>query len=688
MRWLTVLRGVIRRVRARARARLTSTVRAWALVLGALALAGAPLYVASSFPMQPARDLDPARHMPLRVLDRHGALLRSVPSSERPGRGAWVSLERVSASAVQTLLAGEDQRFFEHGGVDGWSVLRALWLDLRAFGPRYGASTLSMQLARMAYPREIQRSWLGKLRQLRAAWAIEAALDKRAILEQYLNRAYFGHGAYGIEAAAQTYFQRSAQSLSPGQACLLMVLPRGPATYDPARHLARALKRRDHLLTLLVAQQRITPDAATRVRAEPLALALREPDFEAGHFVDWVLSELPGERAARGGGLQTTLDLSLQRALEHRTREHLAALRARDADQAGVVVLETGTGAVLAMVGSRKYGDARAGQLNIATWRRYPGSALKPFVYAAAIERGDSPASIAYDVYDVPSSYVITGMVPEEHGPARYREALAGSYNLAAIHVLERVGLEPVMDLLMRAGAAELAQRPNDYGLRLSLGATKVRLVDIASAYGAFVRGGVAVPAHGVLGQNAASRRVLSPETAWLVMDMLADPDARRPRFGPDLPFDLPYRVAAKTGTARGFSDTVAIVTTRELTVAAWTGRFDGAPTQGLSGMRGAAELARAALLVASGGRALSLPERPPGITPIAVCPLSGKLPGPHCLHRKRDYAASDALPRDLCDLHGPGGRVHYPAELRGWLKRSGRAAGPLSMALVPSARD
>jgi penicillin-binding protein 1C len=165
---------------------------------------------------------------------------------------------------------------------------------------------------------------------------------------------------------------------------------------------------------------------------------------------------------------------------------------------------------------------------------------------------------------------------------------------------------------------------------------------------------------------------VLSPETAWLVMDMLADPEARRPRFGDDLPFDLPYRVAAKTGTARGFSDTVAIATTSELTVAAWTGRFDGGSMQGLSGMRGAASLVRAALLVASRGQQLTLPARPAAIAAIDVCPLSGKLAGPHCPRHKRDFAHAHALPRERCDMHRADGTVHYPAVLHGYLARSG----------------
>jgi penicillin-binding protein 1C len=660
---------------------MSSRLRRTLIALSLAACAALGLGWASDVPCDPRRDLDPDQAAPLRVVDRHGQLLRSIPSPARPLRAGWTPLDRVSSLAVLTLLASEDQAFFEHGGVDGWSLLRALWLDLKALGPRYGASTLTMQLARMAYPEQIGRSLLGKLRQARTAWALERALSKREILEQYLNRAYFGHGAYGIEAAAQTYFQKPAASLSDAQATLLMVLPRGPTFYDPIKQRTRTLLRRDHLLSLLTAQGRLSDEARACVEDEPLRIIVHAPSFEAGHFVDWALAELGPEAALRGGTLHTTLDLTLQRALEHRTRDHLARLREKDADQAGVVVLDTQSGEVLAMVGSRKYAEAQ-GQINIATWRRFPGSALKPFVYAAAIARGKSPATLAYDVYDVPSAYVVRGMVPEEHGPARYREALAGSYNLAAVHVLEEVGLEPVINLLKRAGVSELAQRPSDYGLRLSLGATKVRLLDLASSYGAFTRNGRVIRARGIRAFTSAADvrheqplpndvQVLDPATAWLVMDMLADPEARRPRFGDDLPFDLPYRVAAKTGTARGFSDTVAIASTRELTVASWTGRFDGGAMQGLSGMRGAASLARAVLLVASGGKTLTLPARPKDVAAISVCALSGKLATPHCPHHKRDFARAEAVPHESCDMHAADGTVRYPDVLRGYLARS-----------------
>jgi penicillin-binding protein 1C len=672
--------------------------RKLAIALGVALLAAAGALAVDALSWDARAALDPAASGPLRVVDRHGELLRSVPSPRRPGREAWLSIERVSSTAVLTLLASEDQRFFEHGGVDPWSVLRAAWLDVSGFSARYGASTLTMQLARVLRAGDIDHSATSKLRQAATALRLEHEIDKRQILEQYLNRVYFGHGAYGLEAAARTYFDKPAASLSAGEATLLMVLPRSPAGYDLLAKRPRALARRDHLLGLLVAQGKLGAEAAQRARHEPLQIGLHGQPHEAVHFVDHVLAELPAAERTRGGKLVTTLDLALTRVLEHRTDEHVAELRDHGADQAGVLVLDTQSGAILAMVGSARGPDGKRLALNIATRRRFPGSALKPFVYAAAIAAGESSASLAHDVYDVPSRYrVNSGEPPQEFGPARYREALAGSYNLAAVHVLEDVGIEPVMNVLLRAGVGELPGTPDEYGLRLALGSTQVRLLDLAASYGAFTRGGTVIAPHGIVRLERADRstflpddprvtRALSPEVAWIVMDMLSDPEACRPRFGSDLPFDLPFRAAAKTGTARGFSDTLAIATTRELTVAAWTGRFDGRPMEGLSGMRGAAKLARAALLAASDGHHLSLPSRPAGVRTVEVCPLSGKLPGADCPHRKRELAIVGALPHDRCDFHRAGGEVVYPPELRGWARRNGLASDEHSAFSVASA--
>ncbi len=648
----------------------------------------------------PVQRLSARKGAPLRILDRHGTLLRSIPASElvpSSGRWGWVSLDRLPPLAVGTVIASEDQRFFQHRGVDPAGIARACWLNLTNGRLAYGGSTITMQLARMVHSPGRPRTVINKVRE--AVWALrmERALSKRAILEQYLNRAYYGNRTYGLEAAARLYFGKPAAALSAGEATLLAVVPRGPRYYDPLRHLHRTLRRRDHVLGLLRRQGRITAAAARRAAAQPVRPRRHARPFEAPHFTRWVVQSLPAWIRAEGGAVRTSLDLPLQRLLQRRLAAHVESLRHRNLNQAGMVVLDTASGEVLAMVGSTGFYGGRGrepatedGQINIATRRRHPGSALKPFVYALALEAGDSPATIALDIHDVPSAYRVRSLTQPEHGPVRYREALAGSYNLAAVHVLERVGLESLISRLRLAGVGQLSGAPDEYGLRLALGSTKVRLIDLASAYGFLVRGGRVTspaPVRGVLLSDGTTwrpvrpgaRRVFGPRVSWLVMDMLADPEARRPAFGQELPLDLPFRVAAKTGTARGFSDTVTVGVTRELTVAAWAGNFDGKATHGVVAMEGAAPLVRMGLLAASRGQQLTLPPRPAGLTTAAVCPLSGMPASSGCPHRKREHFLTGREPKRACTWHratGSGLAVVYPEAARGWATRRRTSGG------------
>lgn len=619
---------------------------------------------------------------PLVVRDLRGEEIATLPAVG-VDRTRWTPLAKVPAIAVAAVLESEDENFYRHRGVDGVGIARAMYLNLR--GGRYGGSTLTMQLARMVLGTN-DRTVTNKLREMLLAMRIERAVDKRTILEQWMNRAYFGNGAVGFEAAARLYFGRPASALSDGEALLLAVLPRAPTGYDPLRHLDRALRRRDYVLAMLVARGVVTPEVARAVRATQLAVGKHLPENHAPHFVQYLLSELPPDVRRAGGTLHTTLDLALQRRLQQRVADQVATLARLNLDQAGVIVLDGQTSEIRVMVGSTGWTHA-GGQINITTRRRHPGSALKPFVYAAAIERGATPASIAYDVRDTsPTYFAPTGA---EHGPVRYREALASSYNFAAIDVIEQVGITRVMSTLRRAGVAELAQRPEAYGPRLALGAAKVRLIDLAAGYGAFVNGGVVDTPRAIeravmpdgsvwVPPRPPPRRVLSPQTAWLVMHMLADPEARRPGFGMELPVDLPFPIAVKTGTARGFADTWTVGATREAIVGAWAGTFDGTPTHGIVGMDAAAPLVRDAMLAIAGGGKLTLAARPEHVDDIEVCATSGMAPGEHC-PRIRDHAVHGHAPAEPCTWHRSDGSVAYPARARGWLQRHARTLGAIA---------
>jgi penicillin-binding protein 1C len=612
---------------------------------------------------------------PLVLVDVRGEQIAVLPAIGAD-RTRWTRLGELPAIAVSAVIESEDERFWDHGGVDGTGIARALWLDLR--GGRFGGSTLTMQLARMLATADEARTLSAKLRESMLALRIERAVDKRTILEQWMNRAYFGNGAYGFAAASELYFGKPPGGLSDAEAMVLAVIPRAPTAYDPWAHLDATLRRRDHVLAMLVERGVITEDRARQARATQIALGHFAPHDEAPHFTRWIVEQLPAAVRSAGGTVRTTLDLRLQRQLQTRVTEQVAALHRRNLDQAGLVVLDTKTTEVRAMIGSVAWAGP-GGQINITTRRRNPGSALKPFVYGAAIERGDSPATIAWDTRDTSDDFFApSGGV--EHGPVRYRIALASSYNFAAVDVLQKVGIPRVMSVLRSAGVAELAGTPGDYGLRLALGAAKVRLLDLAAGYGFLVKDGFAGTPRGIAvavmpdgsrwsPPHASERRVLAPETAWLVMDMLSDPEARRPGFGMELPFDLPFPIAAKTGTARGFSDTWAIGATREVIVGAWAGTFDGTATQGIVGMDAAAPLVRDAMLaIAEGGR-LTLPPRPAGIDQIELCAGSGMLPSPHC-PRISDYVAHGRAPIEIDTWYDADGNLHYPARAKGWLRR------------------
>ena len=612
---------------------------------------------------------------PLVLVDIRGEQIAVLPAIGAD-RTRWTKLGALPAIAVSAVIESEDEGFWDHGGVSAAGIARAVWLDLH--GGRFGGSTLTMQLARMLETADEARTMWAKLRESLLALRIERAVDKRTILEQWMNRAYFGNGAYGFAAAAQLYFGKPPSGLSDAEAALLAVIPRAPTAYDPLKHLEVAVRRRDRVLAMLVDRGVITAERAQAARVTQVAVGRALPRDEAPHFTRWIAGQLPPEVRRAGGTVRTTLDLRLQRTLQRRVTEQVAALHRRNLDQAGLVVLDTQTTEVRVMIGSAAW-DGAGGQINITTRRRHPGSALKPFVYGAAIEHGDNPATIAWDIRDTADDYFApSGSV--EHGPVRYREALASSYNFAAVDVLQKVGVARVMSVLRAAGVAELAGAPDDYGLRLALGAAKVRLVDLAAGYGFLVKDGFAGKPRGIAVAIApdgtrwspprtSERRVFSPETSWLVMDMLADPEARRPGFGMELPFDLPFPIAAKTGTARGFADTWAIGATREVIVGAWAGTFDGTSTLGIVGMDAAAPLVRDAMLAIANGAPLTLPPRPSSIEEVELCAGSGLVPRSPC-PRISDYVVRGRPPISVDSWYDDDGNVHYPERAKSWLRR------------------
>ncbi len=616
-------------------------------------------------PPYPRAGLETRSLASTRILDRHGALLYEQRASAG-GYGRWVELDAIAEPLVLATLSSEDAGFYRHPGVDPGGVARALWLNARAGRVAYGGSTITQQLAGLLQPRP--RDLRGKLLEAIDAVRLERALDKQAILTHYLNRAYYGRLAYGAEAAAQRFFGVHADALRLDQAALLAALPRAPSAYDPARHPEAALRRRRHILTHMAARGWISEGDAEAAAAAPLDLVDATQTPHARHLLDHL--QLTGAIAPGAPEARTALDLGLQRRLEARLRMHLEDVQDRGVTQAGVVVIDNRTAEVLAMVGSRRYGERDVqGAVNATTAARHPGSALKPFVYALALERGDAPSSLVLDAPAEWRDYHPRALDLRHRGLVTYRDALGGSLNVPAVRVAERVGLDALGRLLRDAGMDTVDEDPRRYGLALALGAAPVRLIDLAGAYSALARGGVYRRPAVLAGEGGEPRRILSEATAYQLSDMLADAGARRAVFGPETPLELPFAAAVKTGTSQAYCDNVVVGYTPEVTVAVWVGNFDGEPMRGVLSMVGAAPLWRDAMLAAMEGRARRGFARPASVERRPVCPASGQPVGPSCPHARMEELRAGV--EATCDVHGsgaaPGGargpRIRSPAD-------------------------
>jgi penicillin-binding protein 1C len=591
-----------------------------------------------------------------RYLDRDGRVLRETRANDAT-RARWVSLRDTGPHLPRAVVAAEDARFYDHPGVDPLSVLRALGSDIVNRRVVSGASTLTMQLARNVAPHP--RTLRGKLGEMAMAMRIEGSLHKDQILEQYMNRAPFGVGVRGVSAASYRYFDKPPSELSLAEAATLASIPRGPAVYDIEKHPERVLRRRNRVLARMRSQGLISEEERASAESEPLTPQLGRPQSGAPHFTVALESGALGPVSARANGMavSTTLDRDLQREVENVVREALQPLARKDVSAASVVVLSNATGDILAYLGSPEFTDPRGGQNDGVRARRQPGSTLKPFIYGLLMERRDAtPATVFPDLElhlaDGSGTYAPNNYDGRFHGPVRMREALGNSYNVPAVLAAHQVGPGPVVERLRALGLGTLDLPAEHYGDAIALGDGEVRLIDLTNAYATLARGGVALPVRAVRTESVPEPvRVLPAWEASLVTDMLSDRSARIASFGEASVLDLPFAVAAKTGTSKGFHDNWTMGYTKEITVGVWVGNFDGSPMHGVSGITGAGPIFQGVMSAAMRGRTPVALGASDETMEIEVCPLSGKRAGPHCHHHVREVVRRGTDVGE-CDMH------------------------------------
>jgi 1A family penicillin-binding protein len=597
-----------------------------------------------------------------RIYDRHGRLLYEI-LDPHGGAHSPIPLAEVPQACVDATIATEDATFYRNLGVDLWAIVRALWINLRGGEVLSGGSTITQQLARnlLLSPEERTEITLErKLRESILAWRLARTYTKDEILTLYLNETYYGNLAYGIEAAALTYFAKSAAELDLAECALLAGLPQSPTRYNPLEDPAAAKARQEVVLGLMVKHGAIPQREASLAAAEDLRFASVPFPIEAPHFVMYVRAQLEREFGlesihTQGLRVYTTLDLDVQEAVQRIVPRRLAELNdplgegpSRNVHNAAVVVMDPHTGEVLALVGSPNYFDPRIdGAVNGAVAARQPGSSIKPITYAAAFDpRRPDPLTPATVMMDVRTAFVTREgdpYVPRNYdhrwrGPVRLREALASSYNLVAVKVLEAVGIEKMTGLARSMGITTLDE-VDRFGLALTLGGGEVRLLELTSAYGAFANGGYRVQPVTILrvedrqgrvlkvGDASPGPRVMDERVAYLVTDILSDNFARAPTFGEGSVLRLSRPAAVKTGTTTDWRDNWTVGYTPDLVVGVWAGNADNEPMRHVSGVAGAAPIWHEVMETLLKGRPVREFVEPPGLVHLEVCADSGRKP-------------------------------------------------------------
>jgi 1A family penicillin-binding protein len=642
-----------------------------------------------------------------------------------------IPLSRVSPNFIKALISVEDQRFFEHRGVDAFRLAGAMLRNLQEGRRAEGGSTITQQLARQSFLTR-DKTLRRKLKEIVLAGYIESEYTKDQILELYLNKVYFGDGLYGIEAASRGYFGKSASDLTVDEAALLAGLIRSPSSYAPTVNLARAIARRAVVLQTMVSSGAIDAATAERARKMPVKLTngLEVKEASGLYFKEQVRRELVekfGWQRVYQGGLRvfTTLDQRIQKAAEaaiekgledvegrrgfkHAPRSKLPRVKEGEAPeylQGALVAMDPATGHVRAMVGGRDFNESRFNRAVQA--KRQAGSAFKPFVYAAALESGQSPASLITGLNDP----VLTPQgewVPEdEHSDASemtLRTALRTSSNRAAVQLLNMVGIQRTVGYAQRLKVGTPPSVPS-----LALGAGDVTLAQLTAAYGAFANGGTVwrpvmirrVEDNGgkvLFNDESKGERAVSEATAFLMASMLADViNAGTAYRARQAGFVLP--AAGKTGTTNDYNDAWFVGFTPKLVTGVWLG-FDQPQTIVGNGYAGDIAVPMWASFMKEATRG-DKPEwfaKPASVVGTNVCRISGKLPGTGCDHVEvvnrdgfvetrsmiyTDYFVKGTQPTTVCPVHSETSFIDAIAGVFG--KHSGPAPVPIDATGLPA---
>jgi penicillin-binding protein 1C len=614
--------------------------------LAALVLAAATFVAVEPFPdsLPPGRDdsVEP------RFVDRTGRRL-SVTYQNSWNVHELVSLRDTPELLKQAFLTAEDQRFYEHRGVDWMARAHAVWQNLKVLRAVRGASTVTEQVVRMLHPRPrtLWSRWIEGFE----AGALERRFAKDEILEFYLNQVPYARNRRGVQQAAREYFDRDLDTLSAKEMLALAVLVRSPSRLDLVRDATEIEGPIRRLAHRLAEDAFISKADRERIGVESLHVVPSTLDVDAAHFLRSI------QERTTAAVVATTLDRSLQEKAQKLLDRQIDALAGLGVGDGAVLIVNHETDEILAWVNGGGFEQEAGGQIDMVTTPRQPGSAMKPFVYALALEKGITAATILEDEPTLEAVghglHNFRNYSRHYYGPIRLREALGNSLNVPAIRAVQYSGRGALFELFRDLGIRSLTEHPDFYGDGLALGNGEITLFELVSAYSVLARGGIRRDLKWTRTSSTPARRerVLSAETSSIVGDILSDPEARALEFGRSSVLSLPIQTAVKTGTSNDYRDAWVVGFSHRYSVGVWMGNLDRRPMRGVTGSTGPALVLRALFAELhrnETSRPLYVSRK---LRRASICRESGRLPGREC-PRTAEWFHPGTVPKELCPLH------------------------------------
>ncbi len=612
----------------------------------------------------------------IKIWDRNNTLL--YESAKEVGKKIPTTYDQLPQHLIDATISSEDITFWTNPGVDLKAIIRSLYLNVKNKGVISGASTITQQLARAVVisPQQTSsRSLIRKIREVLIALRINLSYSKKEILTMYFNQMYYGNLSYGIQAASDTYFNKSVNQLSLAESAFITGLLSSPDKRNPFTNFSEAKNKQLQVLDLMIKQGLLTEEKASQAKQEQLELASSSSNIKAPHFVHFILEEKDklGVSSAKGINVYTTLDYPAFLLSEDIATSWVNKLSVQhDLSNAALVLIKNDSGEILNMLGGINYFDAtHSGQVNMTTALRQPGSALKPVTYATAFMQGYTPATLIYDVKKVYKTKTGEGFTPNNydgryHGLVLAREALASSFNLPAVEVLNQIGLNNFLKVARRLGITTFTDEYR-YDLSLTLGGGEVKLIDLTNVFVSFGRGGEYKSPYAIQRITDDKGKVLyehkveqtiqalgknSAQIAYLISHILSDPKARIPGFNEKNPLVLSHPAAVKTGTTTNWHDNWTVGYTPTYTVGVWVGNNDNHPMTEITGVVGAAPIWNQFFEEFLKGKPKEQFTRPTQIKEVEICKLSGQLPDGLCPEKITELFIEGTELKETSTLH------------------------------------